>query len=298
VLAVLGWTGLDPAMSLFEAVAHAFTTMPTGGFSTEARSLAAFGPATQWTVIVFMFLAGMNFALMFRALRRRIVLVRDEELRLYVAFLLVASTAVLAELAARHVLGGEQLVRATLFQVVSLMTTTGYATADFAAWPVFVTMVLVGLMFVGGSAGSTAGSVKVVRYLVLGRLLRRELDQTVHREVVVAMRVNRTVIDERTVRGVGAFILLYVVVFALGALALAVSEAVSDQRLHLTWAETVSAAATTLGNVGPGLGFLGPMGSFDSFAASSKAIIILLMWMGRLELLPVVVLFTRSYWRA
>jgi trk system potassium uptake protein TrkH len=297
VLAVIGWTGLDPRMTLYDAFAHSFTTLPTGGFSTHARSIEYFGAASQWAIVVFMALAGMNFALIFRALRRHAGVWRDEELRLYVALLLVASGLVLAKLLSRDVFAGEAAVRHSVFQVVSMMTTTGYASTDFNLWPIFATLVLVLLMLVGGSAGSTAGAIKVVRVLLLAKILRRELDQTVHREAVVPVRLNGAVLDERTVRGVGSFILLYGVIFVVGALGLALTEAVVQTHVDLTWEETISAAATTLGNVGPGLGFLGPMCSFEPFSPVSKVILIVLMWAGRLELIPVVVLVTRGYWR-
>ena len=298
VLATLGWTGADPKMGLFEAVAHAFTTMPTGGFSTEARSIEAFAAASQWVIALFMVLAGVNFALMYRAIRRRGRPFRDEELRAYLILLFLAAGILLAKLAGRGVYEGEEAVRQAFFQAASMLTTTGYASADFNEWPIFAAMILVVLMVIGGSAGSTSGAIKVVRLLLLGRLLRRELDQAVHLEAVLTVRFNRAVVDERTVRGIAAFILLYGVVFLLGALGLVISEAVNQSRPDLTWPEGISAAATTLGNVGPGLGFFGPMGSFESFSDASKGIMIALMWVGRLELVPVVVLFTRSYWRA
>ena len=298
VLATLGWTGADPKMGLFEAVAHAFTTMPTGGFSTEARSIEAFAAASQWVIALFMVLAGVNFALTYRAIRRRGRPFRDEELRAYLILLFLAAGILLAKLAGRGVYEGEEAVRQAFFQAASMLTTTGYASADFNEWPIFAAMILVVLMVIGGSAGSTSGAIKVVRLLLLGRLLRRELDQAVHREAVLTVRFNRAVVDERTVRGIAAFILLYGVVFLLGALGLVISEAVNQSRPDLTWPEGISAAATTLGNVGPGLGFFGPMGSFESFSDASKGIMIALMWVGRLELVPVVVLFTRSYWRA
>lgn len=297
VLAVIGWTGLDRTMNLYEAVAHAFATLPTGGFSTRARSIEEFGAASQWAIALFMFVAGANFALMFRALRRQGHPGRDEEFRLYVAILLLAAIAIGAKLVVRGLYEGEEVVRHAVFQAVSMMTTTGFASADFNEWPIFAGMILVALMVVGGSAGSTAGAVKVVRVLVLGKLLRRELRQTVHPEAVVPIRLNGAPLDERTVRAIGAFVLLYVVVFVLGMLGLVLSEAIATERQDLAWEEAVSATATTLGNVGPGLGFLGPMGSFESFSAASKVIMIVLMWMGRLELLPVVVLLTRGYWR-
>ncbi|MGI8478668.1 MAG: TrkH family potassium uptake protein [Gaiellaceae bacterium] len=298
VLAALGWTGLDPAMNLFDAVAHSFSTLPTGGFSTKARSIEAFGPATQWAIVAFMLVAGANFAFIYRAFRRHGRPGRDEEFRLYLFLVVLASIALVAKLAGRGVYEGEEAVRHAVFQVVSTMTTTGFASADFNEWPIFAGMILVALMFVGGSAGSTAGAIKVVRVLVLVRLLRRDLTQTVHREAVIPIRFNGSPLDERTVRAVVAFVLLYAVVFVLGMLALVLSEAVNTARADLSWAEAVSATATTLGNVGPGLGFLGPMGSYETFSEPSKAILVILMWLGRLELLPVVVLFTRSYWRA
>src|SRR5918994_1372470 len=217
--------------------------MPTGGFSTEARSIEAFGAATQWVIVGFMVAAGMNFALLYRGLVRRQprALVRDEELRLYVTLLLAGSALLLAELWTEGVIRGEEAVRVGTFQVVSLMTTTGYASADFNLWPVFAAIVLIAVMFFGGSAGSTSGSVKVVRHLLIGRILRRELDQSV--------------------------------------------------------VDGLAAAATTIGNVGPALGFAGPMGSFDPFSGASKLVMILLMWLGRLEIIPVAVLFSRHYWR-
>lgn len=296
-LAVVGWTGADPLMTFYDAVAHAFTTMPTGGFGTKARSFEEFAPLTQWIVAVFMILAGANFALIYAAVRRLGHPSRDEEFRLYLILLLVASAALFAKLAGRGVYEGEEAVRHAVFQAASMMTTTGYASVDFNLWPIFATMILVALMFLGGSAGSTAGAIKIVRVLVLAKILRRDLDQTVHREAVVPLRLNGLAVDERTVRGIGAFVLLYLVVFVVGTLALVISEALNPARADLTWAEGISASATTLGNVGPGLGSLGPMGSYAGLAESSKAILIVLMWMGRLELLPVLLMFTRSYWR-
>jgi trk system potassium uptake protein len=156
-------------------------------------------------------------------------------------------------------------------------------------------MILLVLMFVGGSALSTAGSVKVVRHLVVGRVVRRELDQVVHPEALNPLRFNGRVVDERIVRSVGLFVLLYVGLFVLGTLLIELDSARTG--LDLSPFEAASAVAATVGNVGPGFGFLGPMGSYDPFSDVSKGILIVLMWMGRLELIPVLVLFTRGYWR-
>jgi trk system potassium uptake protein TrkH len=228
--------------------------------------------------------------------RRWRPLVRDEELRLYFTLLAAGSLVLVVELLSEDLYSGEEALRHAVFQAVSLMTTTGAASADFTDWTALGAVTLVGLMFFGGSAGSTSGSVKVVRHLLIGRILWRELDQTVHPEIIHPVRLNGSPIDERTLRAVIVFVLLYVGLFALGALALVVDAAATNT--GVTPFEAIAAAATTLGNVGPGFGFAGPFGSFDPFIGVSKAVMIALMWLGRLEILPVIVLLTRSYWRA
>ena len=292
----IGLLGLDDRMHPFNAVSHALTTLPTGGFSPEGLGAAAFAPVTQWLIVVFMLVAGTNFALMYRAFIRRqpAALARDEEFRLYLGVLGLAAVVIGAALLSEKTAEGEAAVRHAVFQTVSLMTSTGYASTDFALWPATAAMVLVGLMFIGGSAGSTSGSVKVVRHLLTGKMLRRELDQTMHPELVSPIRLNRSPVDERTLRALQTFVLLYIGVFIVAAFLLAVDA----QRvgLELSGFDAVAAAATTIGNVGPALGIAGPFGSFEPFSNASTALMIGLMWLGRLELIPVVVLFTRSYW--
>ena len=298
LLTLFSVTGADRRMSFYDAVAHAFTTMPTGGFSTKERSLEAFGAPTQWTIAAFMVLAGANFALLYATvLRRRVgLLARDEEFRLYLGLLAFGSLLLLLELLSEDLHAGEEAVRHAVFQSISLMTGTGFASTDFTKWTALAAFVLVGLMFFGGSAGSTTGSVKVVRHLLIGRILRRELDQTVHPQLVRPIRLNGAVLDERSLRAVIAFVLLYVGLFVVGALAITINSALFAT--GVTPFEAIAASATTLGNVGPGFGFAGPMGSFDDFSPFSKVVMIALMWLGRLEILPVVVLLTKSYWRA
>jgi trk system potassium uptake protein len=301
LLAGLGWAGVDERMSLYQAVAHAFTTMPTGGFGTEPRSIEPFAPASQWVLAFFMALAGANFALLYRAFvwRKPRALLRDHELRLYAGLLALAAATLVAILWDAGIREGEAAFRDGVFQTVSIMTTTGYANTDFNEWLAIApaaALVLVALMFPGGSAGSTAGSIKIVRHLVIGRVLRRELDQTVHPEYVTPVRVNRVAVDERTVRAVIAFVLLYVGIFVAGAVLLLLDA--HRVELELSPFGALAASATTLGNVGPAFGFAGPMGSFEPFSDVSKAIMIGLMWIGRLEIVPVVALLTRAYWRA
>ena len=297
ILASFGWTGLDERMDLYSAVTHAFATLPTGGFSSDPRSLELFSAATQWVVAGFMLLAGVNFAVTYRALVRREpkIFARDEELRLYLGIAALGSLVLIVQLWSEGIAVGEAAVRHGVFQTVSMMTTTGFASLDFATWPALALMAIVGLMFVGGSAGSTSGSIKVVRHLLLGKILRRELDQTVHPEVVIPVRLNRRVVDERTLRAITGFILLYVGLFVAGASLLAIDAARTG--LDLSALDAIAAAATALSNTGPGLGFAGPMGSFEPFSDLSILVMTGLMWLGRLELIPILVLLTRHYWR-
>lgn len=289
--------GIDELMTPYEALAHAFSTMPTGGFSTQPTSAAAFSAEAQWILTLFMAIAGANFALMYRAFTRRRpqVLARDEEFRLYVALLLAASVAITVMIWGYGIAEGESAVRAAMFQVVSITTTTGMANADFALWPSLLLLALFALMFVGGSAGSTGGSIKVVRHLLLGKMLRREVGQTLSPEVMSPIRLNGTPVDERTIRAVAAFVLLYVGFWVVGAAVIAIDSAIGG--VGLGTLDALGASATTLGNVGPAFGFAGPYGSFAEFGDVSKVTMIGLMWVGRLEIVPVVVLLTRHYWR-
>lgn len=297
VLALFGWTGIDDEMSPFEAIAHAFSTLPTGGFSTRATGMAEFGAATQWVVVLFMLLAGVNFALLYRAFvrRRPRAAIRDEEFRVYLLLVAAAALILLVDLLGEGLHHGEAAVRHAVFQTVSMLTTTGFASVDFAKWPALAAMVLVAVMFVGGSAGSTSGAIKVSRHIIVGKILRRELDETVHPEIVAPVRMNGRMIDEATLRAVLTFVLLYVGIFTAGAIGLVIDATRTDTAV--TPFEAIAASATTLGNVGPGFGFAGPFGSFAEFSALSKVIMIVLMWLGRLEILPIVILLTPRFWR-
>jgi trk system potassium uptake protein len=295
--AVLGWTGVDPRMDLFRAVGHAFATVATGGFSTEARSIEPFAPATQWAFVVFMLLAGTNFALLFFAIARRSVraLARDEEFRVYIVLLALASALVVLELADQGIFEGADAVRQGVFQVTSMLTTTGFATADFSQWTALTNLALLGLVLLGASAGSTSGSIKLVRHVVIGRMLLREIDQTIHPHRVAPLRVNGTVVDERALRAIIVFVFLYLGVLAAGATAVLID--CSLRGVPLGAYGSLAAATTTLGGAGPGLGFAGPMGSFAPFSDTSTLVLTALMYLGRLEIIPVLVLFTRSHWR-
>jgi trk system potassium uptake protein len=297
-LIVVGATGLDEEMGPFDAIAHSLVTVATGGFSTRTLGMVEFGAATHWVVLVFMVLGGTNFALLYVGLLHGRVraLARDEELRLYLTLLALASAVVLVDLWRRDLFAGEEAVRHAAFQVVSTMTTTGFSTTDYNAWGALALVALVGVMFIGGSAGSTSGSIKVVRHVIIGKMLRRELDQTVHPELIAPLRLNGRVVDERALRAVIVFVLLYLGIAAAGLVGVLADPA--SRALELTAFEALAAAASAIGNVGPALGIAGPVGSYAEYGDTSKAILTALMYLGRLEIIPVVVLLTRRYWRA
>jgi len=291
--------GYADGMTPYNAVAHGFTTMPTGGFSPEARSIEAFSALAQWIIVPFMVAAGANFALFWHLWNRDFETVReDAELKAYVGAIAVLSAIVAGVLYTSPdlaVYGAiEPAVRHAAFQVTSIVTTTGYASLDFNAWGQAGKFVLLFAMFIGGSAGSTGGSIKVVRWLVILKSLRRELFTTVHPDAVKPVRLAGRVVDERALRGIYVFTLLYLVLFALGTLVVTLV-GVPDQ--SLTAFEATSAVASTIGNVGPGFGIVGPMNNYLPFPDPVKLLMVFFMWVGRLEILPVLVLLTPTYWQ-
>ena len=298
VLAAMGWTGLDDAMTPFQAVSHAFSVIALGGFSTQNESAAAFVPLTQYLLLLFMILAGVNFLRLYRLLvQRQVAVVRtDEELRLYGAFLVLGSALIITELLAGDFARGEEAIRTGMFQAVAIMSTTGFGTADYTQWGPLAVMTLLLLMFVGASAGSTGGSIKVVRHLLLFKLVKRELDSTIHREIVRPITANGMAIEERSLRSMVVFVLLYLLTFAIGSLALLLDARFGGGE-GLTAFEAIGASAACIGNVGPAFGFAGPFGSYQPMSDLSTGILTMLMWLGRMEIIPVAVLLSRNYWR-
>jgi trk system potassium uptake protein TrkH len=297
-LGLLGATGIDDEMTLFDAVGQALSVVALGGFSTRTVSIAAFAPATQWVILVFMIIAGINFLRLYRVLvqRRFDVLTRDEEVRLYLALIAIGSILIAAEVIGGGYESGEAGVRHSMFQATAILTTTGFATADYALWGPIATVTLLLLMFSGASAGSTGGGIKIIRHLLLFKLVKRELEQTVHREAIVPIRANGRVVDEKALRSLIVFVLLYLLVFAIGSLGLVIDSGRAGE--GLTAFEAFGAAAACLGNVGPAFGFAGPYGSYEAFSDLSTLICTTLMWLGRVEIIPVVVILTRAYWRS
>jgi len=306
LLLALHVAGLAQNMGVYNAVAHGFTTLPTGGFSPESDSIAAFSPAVQWVVIPFMLVAGTNFALFYFLLQREYgSFFENREFQAYIGanlgltlvlwVLLFLGSAPVLELGGQTegVLGNS--LRQAAFQIGSLLNSTGYATSDFAQWDTSGQVVLLLAMFIGGSAGSTGGGVKVVRWLVVLKSVRRQLFATAHPNVVKPIRLGGFIVDEDVIQAIYGFTVLYLVVFGLSTVLIALDA--SRVGLELTTLEAVSASLATIGNIGPGFGLLGPFGSYLEFPWTSKLLMSFLMVLGRLEIIPVLVLFTGAFWR-
>jgi trk system potassium uptake protein len=278
-------------MSLYDAVCHAMTTLAAGGFSPHPESFAGYDSAViHWIITAFMFIAGANFALQVRAVRGgRFVFKQDEEFRAYSLVVLVAIVG-LAGILLRDGMAVADALRHGAFQVVSILTTTGFASVDFELWTPQAKMVLLLLMFVGGSAGSAGGGIKVVRHVLMARITLRELTRTLHPRAVLPVKLGGRVVPEHILRDVQVFVLFYLLTFAVGT-AIVVF-------LGTDLLTGVTASIACLGNIGPGFDAVGPMGNYAHLHPVSKVVLTLQMWIGRLEVLTVLVLFRFDAWHS
>lgn len=281
--------------SLYDSLAHALATMPTGGFSPRPGGLTEFSTTIKAIVTLFIFVAGANFALLYRATTDPRELWRDAEFRFYTK--LTAASALLISIVAYLTVydsGLDALVNGT-FQAATIITSTGFASADFAAWPSSLQTVLLVLMFTGGSAGSTGGGIKMVRILVLLKLVARELRHFLHPRAILTLTLDGKPVTEDAVRGIAAFLVAYILLFLAGTGAIALLSGFHGIDVPVLEAATASIAA--LGNIGPGLGSVGPLASFAHLPADVKWLLSFLMIAGRLEVLTVLLLLTPSFWR-
>ena len=299
ILYGLHLVGVAPNMTLFNAVAHPFTTVSTAGFSPEPASIEAFSPIVQWIIIPFMVLGATNFVLIYFVLQgswRR--LVDSEEFRFYITLLLALGviTALLLVFEEEYEAGVETTVRHALFNVVSMMTTTGYANTNFDLWEAGAKHVLLVCMFIGGMAGSTTCSIKTLRWLVVFKAFRRDLFTSIHPEAIRPVRLSDNVVDEETISDIYSFTLINVLLFAAATIFVVVDGA--RVGLAISEFDAMGAAAATFLNIGPAFGIAGPFGTYEAFPMSTKLVMIFLMWIGRIEIVPVLVLFTASFWKS
>ncbi|MEF8787329.1 MAG: TrkH family potassium uptake protein, partial [Haloarculaceae archaeon] len=289
--------GLAPNMTLFDAVSHALTSVATAGFSPQPESVGAFSPAIQWAVIPFMILGATSFVLIYAALNGNFGRFRrSEEFRFYM-LVLVGLSAVMSALIvadAETVYGTEETLRHAMFQIVSIVTTTGYATVDFNFWSSSAKQILLVCMFIGGMAGSTTCSIKTVRWLVIGKAFNRDLSVAAKPDSVQAVRLGGNVVDESTVRDIYAYTLISLIFFIAGSVLIVINSAVVGH--SVTELEALSASASTFFNIGPAFGQAGPYGSYESFPTVTKAAMTIMMWVGRIEIIPVLVMLRLSFW--
>lgn len=290
-------------MSFFDAINHSLATLSTGGFSTKNASLAYWNdqPLIQYIVILFMFLAGSNFVLSYYAFKGKVQKVlKDEEFKYYTIFII--SFTIVSALVIYYkanvpmsdyqpmVFGhAEAAFRHALFAVVTVITTTGFVSADFTSWTPFLTIFFFGLFFLGGSAGSTAGGIKVMRHLLIIKNGLLEFKRTLHVNAIIPVRYNNKTVKEHIVYNIIAFFVLYMLSFIIGALGLGF--------MGLDFDSAIGGAASSLGNVGPALGSLNPLSNFNSLPAIGKWWCSFLMLLGRLELFTVLILFTPYFWK-
>jgi trk system potassium uptake protein len=279
-------------MPIYDSIVHSFTTISTGGFSPKNLSIGAYNnPIIEIIIIVFMFIGGISFVLHYGLFKGEFTsLYKNSEFRFYFFFIICAVFIITLDLWFRNYHSFIHALRFSSFQVVSIGTGTGYTTANFNVWPSFSKWFLLVLMFIGGCAGSTTGAMKQMRILVLLKKGYREIYKLIYPKAVIPIRVGDTPVNEDVVSSITSFFLLYIFIFLLGSLLIMGFE-------NLDIITAISASAATIGNVGPGLGQVGPIEHYGSLSGFSKVVLSLLMLVGRLELFTILVLFTPAYWK-
>lgn len=279
-------------VDFFNALCHSFATLATGGFSTHSASIAYYDSVyVEGVIIFFMFLAGINFSLHFQFLRGRLgIYWKSEEFKLYLGLIVFSALGLMIALFISGTISSPvKIFRDVLFQVVSIITTTGFGTADFDTWPSFCQVLLVSLMFVGGCAGSTSGGVKVVRFLLFFKYARLQLQRLVHPKQVEVIKLDKKQVPQEVLLAILGFLALYIAFILFASLVVTA--------LGVDIVTGISAVVTTLNNIGPGLHLVGPVQNFGHLPALAKVVLIFCMLAGRLELYTVAVLLTPAFWK-
>lgn len=278
-------------MNWFDAINHSFTTMATGGYSTKQASIAYWDSAyIQYVITLFMFLAGTNFSISYFVLKRKFSKAfTDEEFKYYITFTVAFTLVIAFGLILTKAQPMEESFRESVFQVVSIMTTTGFATTDYLLWKPFLWMLIFLIMFFGGSAGSTGGGIKIVRITILLKNSVLEFKRLVHPNAIIPVRLNHRAVSPQIVTNVLAFIVFYMIMFVFGSVVMSF--------LGLDFESAMGSTIACLGNIGPGIGIVGPANNFYALPAFGKWFLSFLMLIGRLELFTVLILFSSSFWR-
>ncbi len=299
VLYSLSLVGLAPNMDLYNAVAHAFTSVATAGFSPEPQSVGTFEPIVQWAIVPFMIAGSTSFVLMYFAIKGDPMrLLKNEEFHFYIGTLgaFAAIVAAMLFIDPEIEFGIEATIRHAVFNVTSIVTTTGYASTDFGLWSAAAKYLLFLCMFIGGMVGSTTCSIKSLRWLVALKAFKRNLFTSVHPSAVRPVRLSGKPVKEDTVHDIYAYLLLSIVIFVLFTVFVVVDSARIGA--DVSEFEAMGAAASTFLNIGPAFGDAGPYGTYNGFSMTTKTAMIVLMWIGRIEIIPVLVLFTVTFWKS
>ena len=276
-------------MPVFDSITLTFGTVGTGGFGVLGDSLASYSPALQWIVTIFMILSGVNYTVYFLLLvRRGKDIFKIEEVRWYLLLILLAAGVITINVRGFYDTL-EETLRHAFFQVASIITTTGYATTDFDLWPEMSKTILVLLMFVGACAGSTGGGMKVSRFVILFKTIRKELSLIIHPRELKKIRMDNRAVEHEVVRSTNVYLAIYFVLLLLSVLLISVDE--------FSFTTNFTAVAATLNNIGPGLDKVGPTANFAAFSVSSKLVLMFDMLAGRLELFPVMILLLPDTWK-
>lgn len=282
------WVG---EMDFFDSICHSFATMATGGFSTKNDSIAGFAPYSQYVIIFFMILAGTNFTLHYLALHRKFdKFWENQEWKTYMVLIILITAFIAVGLIFYQGSGIEKAVRDSLFSVVSIITTTGFVSVDYLWWPSFLWMFLFLLMFVGGSAGSTGGGMKVVRHLLLIKNSWLELKRAIHPNAIIPVKFNGKSVSQEIIVNVMGFFLIYVMIFASGTLVMSL--------IGYDFETSIGATIASLGNIGPGIGGVGPAENYGFFSPFAKWFLSFLMLLGRLELFTVLIILSPAFWKS
>jgi trk system potassium uptake protein TrkH len=278
-------------MNLFDAVCHTFGTMATGGFSTKNASIGHYNSALiDYIVIFFMLVAGINFALHYNVFKGKFLgHFKDAEARFFLIIVAIGSTLIAMDIYCFHDYNLPDALQKALFQTVSIITTTGYGTDDYQKWSASSQIILFLFMFLGGCAGSTGGGMKIIRALVLLKFGLNELKRLIHPNAVLPIRIGRRSIPREIVTHIAGFFLIYLLLFVLGIIIMAV--------MGLDFNTSFGSVAATIGNVGPGLGAVGPTGNYAFIPVAGKWLLSFLMLVGRLEIYTVVILLTPVFWK-
>lgn len=278
-------------MTFFDSVNHAMTTMATGGFSTKNESIGFFDdtPIIQYTIIFFMALSATNFTLIYFGLKFKFKkIIENEEFKVYISFLVIVTLIVFSTLYYIDNSDIEKTFRSALFNVVAIITTTGYASADYTSWNTFMTILFFLLMFFGATAGSTSGGVKLIRHIVLIKNIFVELKKQLHPSAVIPIRFNSNVVNRDIVTNILAFMMLYIVLFSIGTILMSLT--------GVDFITAVGSAGSAIGNIGPGIGDVGPAQTYSQIPVAGKYILCALMFLGRLELFTVLLILTPFFW--